>query len=157
MEIRRSTYFVLAALLDRPLHGYAIIKRAAGLSGGEVRLSTGTLFGALDRLVDSGLVEAGEEEKVEGRVRGSYTLTQDGHAALAAAGVGQRLRAEAGRSVRDGGALLAGVLALVNLAVAAAGIFACLYPPRPDYSVGLNTAWTPYAVDWWWIGFVLAA
>jgi PadR family transcriptional regulator, regulatory protein PadR len=84
MEIRRSTYFVLAALLDRPLHGYAIIRRAAELSDGEVRLSTGTLFGALDRLVDSGLVEAGEEEKVEGRVRRSYTLTQDGHAALAA-------------------------------------------------------------------------
>jgi len=84
MEIRRSTYFVLAALLDGPLHGYGIIKRAAELSGGEVRLSTGTLFGALDRLVDSGLVEAGEEEKVEGRVRRSYTLTQDGHAALAA-------------------------------------------------------------------------
>jgi PadR family transcriptional regulator, regulatory protein PadR len=84
MEIRRPTYFVLAALLDGPLHGYAIIKRAGQLSGGEVRLSTGTLFGALDRLVESGLVEAGEEEKVEGRVRRSYTLTREGHAALAA-------------------------------------------------------------------------
>jgi DNA-binding PadR family transcriptional regulator len=84
MEIRRPTYFVLAALLDGPLHGYAIIKRVAELSGGEVRLSTGTLFGALDRLADSGLVEAGEEEKVDGRVRRAYTLTQDGHAALAA-------------------------------------------------------------------------
>jgi DNA-binding PadR family transcriptional regulator len=84
MEIRRSTYFVLASLLDGPLHGYAIIKRAVELSGGEVRLSTGTLFGALDRLVDSGLVEAGEEEKVEGRVRRSYRLTDDGNAALAA-------------------------------------------------------------------------
>lgn len=84
MEIRRSTYFVLAALLDGPLHGYGIIKRAAELSDGEVRLSTGTLFGALDRLVDAGLVEAGKEERVEGRVRRSYSLTQDGHAALAA-------------------------------------------------------------------------
>ncbi len=84
MEIRRSTYFVLASLLDGPLHGYAIIRRADELSDGHVRLSTGTLFGALDRLVESGLVEAGEEEKVEGRVRRSYTLTQDGHTALAA-------------------------------------------------------------------------
>ena len=84
MEVRRSTYFVLASLLDGPLHGYGIIKRASELSNGEVRLSTGTLFGALDRLVESGLVEAGEEEKVEGRVRRSYTLTQDGHAALTA-------------------------------------------------------------------------
>ena len=84
MEMRRPTYFVLAALLDGPLHGYAIIGRAGDLSDGEVRLSTGTLFGALDRLEDSGLVEAGEEEKVDGRVRRSYTLTHDGHAALAA-------------------------------------------------------------------------
>ena len=84
MEIRASTYFVLAALLDGPLHGYGIIKRANDLSGGEVRLSTGTLFGALDRLVEAGLVEAGEEEKVDGRVRRSYTLTDDGHAALSA-------------------------------------------------------------------------
>src|SRR5262249_10143033 len=84
MEIRRSTYFVLAALLDGPLHGYAIIRRAEELSGGEVRLSTGTLFGALDRLVQARLVEARGEGKVEGRFRRSYTLTQDGHAALAA-------------------------------------------------------------------------
>ncbi len=84
MEIRRSTYFVLAALLDGPLHGYGIIKRADELSGGEVRLSTGTLFGALDRLVESGLVEAGEEEKVEGRVRRAYALTEDGHTVLTA-------------------------------------------------------------------------
>jgi len=84
VEIRRSTYFVLAALLDGPLHGYAILKRVAELSDGETRLSTGTLFGALDRLVESGLVEAGEEERVEGRVRRAYTLTHDGHAAVAA-------------------------------------------------------------------------
>jgi PadR family transcriptional regulator PadR len=84
MEIRRSTYFVLAALLDGPLHGYAILKRVPELSDGETRLSTGTLFGALDRLVESGLVEAGEEEKVDGRVRRAYTLTHDGHAALTA-------------------------------------------------------------------------
>ena len=78
MEIRRSTYFVLAALLDGPLHGYAIIGRAAELSDGEVRLSTGTLFGALDRLVDSGLVEAGEEEKVETETRKILGCLRDG-------------------------------------------------------------------------------
>ena len=32
--MRESTYFVLASLLDRPLHGYAIIKRAAENRGG---------------------------------------------------------------------------------------------------------------------------
>src|SRR5712692_9270855 len=48
--MREPTYFVLAALLDGPLHGYAIIKRAAELSGGRVRMATGTLYTALDRL-----------------------------------------------------------------------------------------------------------
>ena len=39
--MREPTYYTLAALLDGPLHGYAIIKRAAELSGGRVRLAAG--------------------------------------------------------------------------------------------------------------------
>ena len=39
--MRDPTYFVLAALLAGPLHGYAIIKRAGELSGDRVRLATG--------------------------------------------------------------------------------------------------------------------
>ena len=41
--MREPTYFVLAALLREPLHGYAIMKRAEELSEGRVRLATGTL------------------------------------------------------------------------------------------------------------------
>jgi len=55
--MRDPTYFVLAALLAGPLHGYAIIKRAGELSGGRVRLATGTLYTALDRLTAEGHVE----------------------------------------------------------------------------------------------------
>ena len=47
MELRESTYFILAALLDGPRHGYAIVKEVEQLSGGRVRLSAGTLYGAL--------------------------------------------------------------------------------------------------------------
>lgn len=81
-EMRKSTYFVLAALVDRPLHGYAIMKCAEALSGGDVRLSTGTLFGALDRLEAAGLVRAGALEKVDGRSRREYSLTDAGSEAL---------------------------------------------------------------------------
>ena len=49
-QIREPAYFVLASLLDGPLHGYAIIQRTEQLSGGRVRLATGTLYTALDRL-----------------------------------------------------------------------------------------------------------
>ena len=83
-EMREPTYFVLASLLDGPLHGYAIIKRAEELSGGRVRLATGTLYTALDRLTAEGHVRLVSEETVAGRVRRTYGLTGPGCAALRA-------------------------------------------------------------------------
>lgn len=83
-EMREPTYFVLAGLLDGPLHGYAIIQRAAELSGNRVRLATGTLYTALDRLTAEGYVRLVSEEIVNGRARRSYGLTDDGAAALRA-------------------------------------------------------------------------
>ena len=60
--MREPTYFVLASLLDGPLHGYAIIQRTGELSGGRVRLATGTLYAALDRLAAEGQVELVSED-----------------------------------------------------------------------------------------------
>ena len=94
--MREPTYFVLASLLGGPLHGYAIIKRAGELSGGRVRLATGTLYTALDRLTADGYVQLVSEETVGGRIRRSYGLTEDGAAALRAEA--QRM-AEAARIV----------------------------------------------------------
>ena len=94
--MREPTYFVLASLLDGPLHGYAIIKRAENLSGGRVRLATGTLYTALDRLTAEGFVRLVSEETVAGRIRRSYGLTDRGSAALRAEA--QRM-AEAARLV----------------------------------------------------------
>ena len=82
--MREPTYFVLASLLDGPLHGYAIIKRATELSGGRVRMATGTLYTALDRLAGEGYVQVVREEIVNGRARRSYGLTEPGAAALRA-------------------------------------------------------------------------
>jgi PadR family transcriptional regulator, regulatory protein PadR len=96
--MREPTYFVLASLLDGPLHGYAIIKRAGELSGGRVHLATGTLYTALDRLTGDGQVRLVSEETVAGRVRRSYGLTEDGAAALRAEA--QRM-AEAARVVAE--------------------------------------------------------
>ena len=60
MELRTPSYFALAALIDGPLHGYGIIRRADELSGGSVRLSTGTLYALLERAIPEGLVVAGD-------------------------------------------------------------------------------------------------
>jgi DNA-binding PadR family transcriptional regulator len=54
------------------------------LSGGRVRLATGTLYTALDRLCAEGHVELVREEIVNGRVRRSYGLTPPGAGALRA-------------------------------------------------------------------------
>jgi DNA-binding PadR family transcriptional regulator len=82
--MRAPTYFTLASLLDGPLHGYGIIKRAEQLSDGAVHMTAGTLYGALDRLSREGLVAEDGQEVVAGRARRYYRLTDEGHAALEA-------------------------------------------------------------------------
>ncbi len=82
--MRPASYFILATLIERPLHGYAIVRRAAELSGGEVRPSTGTLYAVLERALADGLVVAGEPYVAGGRARRDYTLTPAGRAALEA-------------------------------------------------------------------------
>jgi PadR family transcriptional regulator len=84
MELRTPSYFALAALIDGPLHGYGITRRAHELSGGTVRLSTGTLYALLDRALAEGLVVAGEPYVHRGRERRDYTLTPAGRALLSA-------------------------------------------------------------------------
>ena len=84
MELRTPSYFALAALVDGPLHGYAIVRRAAELSDGQVRLSTGTLYALLERAIDEGLVVAGEPYREGGRQRRDYTLTPIGRTELRA-------------------------------------------------------------------------
>jgi len=74
---------VMAVLVDGKLHGYAILAEVRELSDGRVRLGTGTLYGALERLQDRGCVAAEGEEIVDGRVRRYYRLTDDGRGALA--------------------------------------------------------------------------
>jgi PadR family transcriptional regulator PadR len=82
MDMRPASYFVLASLLDGPLHGYAISTRAAELSDGDVKLTAGTLYGALDRMEKQGLVEIDREETVDGRLRRYYRLTGGGRQAV---------------------------------------------------------------------------
>ncbi|WP_238006857.1 helix-turn-helix transcriptional regulator [Dactylosporangium sp. AC04546] len=73
------SYFVLAALLDGPLHGYVIVKRVETLSEEAVRLAAGSLYAVLDRLTEAGLVEVVSEEIVNGRARRYYALTPEGN------------------------------------------------------------------------------
>lgn len=82
--MRRPSFLILSALAAGPLHGYAVIKEVVRLSDDQVHLAAGTLYAALERLTDEGLVEVDREETVDGRPRRYYRLTEPGAAALAA-------------------------------------------------------------------------
>ena len=78
-----TTYFILLSLAPGPGHGYAIMKDVQKLSQGRVTLSTGTLYGALKRLLELGWIERVDDLAAEnGRERKDYRLTQAGQAAL---------------------------------------------------------------------------
>jgi DNA-binding PadR family transcriptional regulator len=80
-------FYILVALAEGDRHGYAIMQEAAKKSGGAVRLGPGTLYAAIGRMLEDGLIVACEErpdlEKDDSRRR-YYRLTERGSRALAA-------------------------------------------------------------------------
>ena len=82
--MQEPTFLILTALAAQPLHGYGVIRAVEELSAGEVKLRPGTLYGALDRLAEQGLVNVDREEAVDGRLRRYYRLSNPGAAALRA-------------------------------------------------------------------------
>jgi DNA-binding PadR family transcriptional regulator len=68
---------VLLSLAEQPRHGYSKLKDVESMSGGRVLLSTGTLYGALQRLLDHGWIERIEEDN-PARDRRTYRLTPRG-------------------------------------------------------------------------------
>ncbi|MBO3747728.1 helix-turn-helix transcriptional regulator [Streptosporangiaceae bacterium NEAU-GS5] len=107
--MQEPTFLILTALAAGPQHGYGMITDIAGISGGRVRLRAGTLYAALDRLQEEGLIEADREEIVDGRVRRYYKLTGRGAEQLAEEA--ERLRSNASVAtsrLRLRGALMGG-------------------------------------------------
>jgi DNA-binding PadR family transcriptional regulator len=100
VPLQEPTFLILAALTGAPAHGYGITQSVAQMSGGRVKLRPGTLYGALDRLVEQGLVTADREEVVEGRLRRYYRLTDSG---------AEVLEAEAQRLAGNAKAAMAGL------------------------------------------------
>jgi PadR family transcriptional regulator len=73
---------LLAVLEAGPLHGYAVMEALRTGSGGRVDLPTGTVYPALHRLEQAGLVRSHWSTE-GGRRRRSYELTPAGNRALA--------------------------------------------------------------------------
>lgn len=71
---------ILKALTLGALHGWGISKRIRQLSGDVLEVNQGSLYPALHRLEDRGLVEAEWGVSDEGRRAKFYTLTREGRA-----------------------------------------------------------------------------
>jgi DNA-binding PadR family transcriptional regulator len=99
VAVQEPTYLILTVLAVEPLHGYGIAQSVTPLSDGEVNLRPGTLYGALDRLDQQGLIAVDREEAVDGRLRRYYRLSDSGAAALAEQA--ERLRRRADAAVRQ--------------------------------------------------------
>ena len=80
IPLKQSTYCVLLALADGELHGYAIMQSVAEMTSGRDQILPGTLYAALARMVDEGLIEErdGVEESSGGPKRRYYRRTKLG-------------------------------------------------------------------------------
>jgi DNA-binding PadR family transcriptional regulator len=85
LPLTEVVFMILLSLAPGARHGYAIMKDVQSLSDGRVVLSTGTLYGALKRMLESGwIARSGEGESAAGRERKTYALTGLGAALLKA-------------------------------------------------------------------------
>lgn len=91
--VHEATFLILTALASGSQHGYGIITDVEQISKRRVRLGAGTLYAALERLRDEGLIEVEREEVVDSRLRRYYRLTPLGSERLAEEAA--RLRANA--------------------------------------------------------------
>ena len=58
--LTEAAYYILLSLHE-PLHGYGIMQKVAAMSNGRVNLGAGTLYGALNTLVEKGWISIGAE------------------------------------------------------------------------------------------------
>lgn len=79
IALTEAVYYILLSLLT-PRHGYGIMQNADTLSGGRVKLAAGTLYGAINSLLEKGWIIALPGEK-DSRKK-EYVITQEGTAVL---------------------------------------------------------------------------
>ena len=79
--LTEAVYYILLSL-TKPMHGYGIMQNVDQLSNGRVKLAAGTLYGAINTLLEKGWIIAVSEEK--GSRKKEYLITAQGKAMLRA-------------------------------------------------------------------------
>ena len=78
--LTEATFFILLSLSPSAKHGYAIMKEVKALSNGRIVFSTGTLYGAIRRLLEQGWIKRVSDPvpNPTDRERKAYALTDKG-------------------------------------------------------------------------------
>jgi DNA-binding PadR family transcriptional regulator len=87
LPLPTAVFHILVALADRDRHGYSIMQDVAQRTDGKVRLSAGTLYSAIRRMLEQGLIEelrTSPDPSNDDERRRYYRLTDLGRAAAAA-------------------------------------------------------------------------
>lgn len=79
--LTEAVYYILLSLMQ-PMHGYGIMQNVEQLSGGRVKLAAGTLYGAINTLLERGWITALPGER-DSRKK-EYCITPPGREALCA-------------------------------------------------------------------------
>ena len=62
VALTEAVYYILLSLME-PLHGYGIMQNVETLSEGRVKLAAGTLYGALNTMLERGWIESISEQR----------------------------------------------------------------------------------------------
>ena len=82
--LSESYYYILLCLFKGPNHGYGIMQMAKELSNGEVKIGSGTMYGATSNMMKKGWIKEIVSDEPGAEKKRLYTLTSDGQEAFKA-------------------------------------------------------------------------
>jgi DNA-binding PadR family transcriptional regulator len=100
LPLQAAVFHILVALADRERHGYGIMQDVAIRTDGKMRLSPGTLYGSIKRMLEQGLIQESDERpdpELDDERRRYYRITSFGR--LVAVAETERLSKLIGQAV----------------------------------------------------------
>ncbi len=82
--ISESYYYILLCLAKGPNHGYGIMQMTEEMTGKEVVIGSGTMYGATNNMIKKGWIKEIMSNEEGFERRRLYQLTEEGHAVLRA-------------------------------------------------------------------------
>ena len=101
LPLTEATFAILVALAE-PRHGYGIMQAVAQADGGGIRLGPGTLYGALTKLLEGGLIARAGDSNTGDERRKLYVLTPLGRRVVRLESERLDRMARLGRQIIDG-------------------------------------------------------